>query len=170
VINPAMDYKTIGVAMAAREKVMQRHVKFILSQMKPNDKLVLMGHNRHLSKESGLIKKVGSASPGGYHGPSLGTYINRLLPDQVFSIWLLHGQGLGSQPYAELKNEYTIIPGTLNSILSEVASNFLILTSGVPLLKNEIDITGIYNAVFRTSIAKQADAIFFIREVSPLRI
>lgn len=170
VINPAMDYKTLGVAMATREKVMQRHVKFILSQMKPNDKLVLMGHNRHLSKESGLIKKVGSASPGGYHGPSLGTYINHLLPDQVFSIWQLHGQGLGSQPYAELKNEYTIIPGTLNSILSEVASNFLILTSRVPLLKNEIEIKGIYNTVFRTSIAKQADAIFFIREVSPLRI
>jgi len=170
VINPALDYKTIGIAMAEREKVMQRHVKFSLSHMKPNDKLVLMGHNRHLSKESGLIKKVGPASPGGYHGQSLGTYINRLLPEQVFAIWQLHGQGLGSQPYEDLKNEYTIIPGSLNSILSEVASNFLILTTEVPLLKKEMDITGIYNAVFRTSIAKQADAIFFIRDVSPLRI
>lgn len=169
-INPAIDYKTIGIAMADREKVMQRHVKFLLCHMKPNDKLVLMGHNRHLSKESGLIKKVGPASPGGYHGQSLGTYINRLLPEQVFSIWQLHGQGLGSQPYEDLKNEYTIIPGSLNSILSEVASNYLILTAEVPLLKKEMDITGIYNAVFRTSIAKQADAIFFIREVSPLRI
>lgn len=170
VINPAIDYKTIGIAMADREKVMQRHVKFSLSHIKPNDKLVLMGHNRHLSKESGLIKKVGPASPGGYHGQSLGTYINRLLPEQVFSIWQLHGQGLGSQPYEDLKNEYTIIPGSLNSILSEVASNYLILTNEVPLLKKEMDITGIYNAAFRTSIAKQADAIFFIRNVSPLRI
>lgn len=170
VINPALDYKTIGTAMAERERVMQRHVEFSLSHMKPNDKLVLMGHNRHLSKESGLIKKVGPASPGGYHGQSLGTYINRLLPEQVFSIWQLHGQGLGSQPYQGLKSEYTIIPGSLNSVLSEVASNFLILTTKVSLFEKEMDITGIYNAVFRTPIAKQADAIFYIREVSPLRL
>jgi hypothetical protein len=69
IINPALDYEAVGTAMAAREEVMQRHVKFILSQMKPNDKLVLMGHNRHLSKESGMIKNAGAASPGGYSGP-----------------------------------------------------------------------------------------------------
>jgi erythromycin esterase-like protein len=170
IINPALDYEAVGTAMAAREEVMQRHVKFILSQMKPNDKLVLMGHNRHLSKESGMIKNAGAVSPGGYSGPSLGTYINRLLPNQVFSIWQLHEQGKGSQPYTELKKEYSSIQRTLNPILSKVASKYMITTSGVPLLEKEIDITGIYNTVFRTSIAKQADAIFFIRKVSPMKL
>ncbi len=113
IINPAADYESVGVAMANREVVMQRHVKYILSQMKPDDKLVLMGHNRHLSKESGLIKDAGAASPGGYKGPSLGTYINHLLPGQVFSIWEIHEQGIGSQPYTELKQEYKGIAGTL---------------------------------------------------------
>jgi hypothetical protein len=169
-INPALDYEVVGTAMAAREEVMQRHVKFILSQMNPNDGLVLMGHNRHLSKESGMIKNAGAASPGGYSGPSLGTYINHLLLGQVFSIWELHEQGIGSQPYSELKKGYTSIPGTLNPILSKVASNYMLTTSGVPLLEREMDITGIYNSVFRTSIAKQTDAIFFIRKVSPLRL
>jgi hypothetical protein len=102
--------------------------------------------------------------------PSLGTYINRLLPDQVFSIWQLHEQGKGSQPYTELKKEYSSIQRTLNPILSKVASKYMITTSGVPLLEKEIDITGIYNTVFRTSIAKQADAIFFIRKVSPMKL
>lgn len=96
--------------MAAREEVMQRHVKFILSRMKPSDKFVLMGHNRHLSKESGLIKKAGAASPGGYNVPSLGTYINRLLPGRVFSIWQLHEQGLSSHPYTALKRNIPAYP------------------------------------------------------------
>lgn len=169
-INGALDYEAVGMAMAAREAVMQRHVKFILSRMNPDNGLVLMGHNRHLSKESGMIKKAGAASPGGYSGPALGTYINHLLPSQVFSIWELHEQGKSSQPYAELNKSYKAIPGTLNPILSKVASSYLLTTSGVPLFEKEMDITGIYNAVFRTSIAKQADAIFFIRTVSPLRL
>jgi erythromycin esterase-like protein len=146
VINNAVDYETVGTAMAAREEVMQRHVKFILSQIKANDKIVLMGHNRHLSKESGMIRNAGAASPGGYSGPSLGTYINHLLPGQVFSIWELHEQGISSQPYSELNKVYTSIPGTLNPILSMVASNYLLTTFGVPLLEKEMDITGIYNS------------------------
>lgn len=40
----------------------------------------------------------------------------------------------------------------------------LLLTSGVPLLEDEMDIAGIYNAVFRTQIAKQADAIFLLEK------
>ncbi|HWQ88609.1 MAG TPA: erythromycin esterase family protein [Desulfitobacteriaceae bacterium] len=168
--NSAVDYKELCIAMANREEAMYRHVKAALSKMKPNDKLVLMGHNRHLTKDIGMIKNAGAAPPGGYRVPTIGTYINRLLPGQVFSIWQLHGCGRSSQPYTELASEYVSTKGSINAILSEVGSNFLLPTAESTLLEKETDIVGIYNAIYRTVIAKQADVLFFIGQVSPLRL
>lgn len=119
IANPATDYDTVNIAMAAREEAMCRHVKFILSQVGLDDKLVLMAHNRHLSKG--------------------------------------------------LSNEYASIPGSLNAILAKVGPNFLLPTAGVRLFGRNLDIAGLCKVVYRTAIARQADAIFFIREVSPLR-
>lgn len=167
---PAADYKEVNAAMPAREEVIHRHVRFILSQMKHDDKLVLMGHNWHLSKDFGAIKNAGAAPPGGYRVPSIGTYINHLLPGEVFAIWELHDHGSGSQPFTGLSNKYVSVPGSLNAILAKAGSNYLIPTAGVPLFEKENDIVGLYNIAFRTVVAKQADAIFFISEVSPLRI
>ncbi|HBC91573.1 MAG TPA: hypothetical protein DCZ10_01355 [Pelotomaculum sp.] len=170
--NPATDYKALNKAMAAREELMYCHVKFMLSQMGPKDKLVLMGHNRHLSKDIGKIKNLGASPPGGKLVPSLGTLINRLLPGQVFSIWMLHDHGKSSQPFTWLSNEYTSKPGSLNAILAEVGSTYLLPTvtsdARACLLKSEMDVVGLYNTTFRTSISKQTDAIFFTREVNPL--
>lgn len=169
IANPATKYKSLNIAMAAREEVMYRHVKFVLSQMKPKDKLVLMGHNRHLSKNIDIIKNVGAAPPGGKRVPSIGTYINRLLPGQVFSIWEMHDHGSSSKLNSMFSNEYISVPGSLNSILAEVGSNYLVPTAGAALFMKNMDVVGIYNAIYTTVIAKQADAIFFIRKVSPLR-
>ncbi len=169
ITNTATDYKTLNIAMAAREEAMYRHVKAVLARMGPQDKLVLMGHNRHLSKDIGLIGNAGAVPPGGKRVPSVGTSINRLLPGQVFSVWELHDRGSSSQPVAGLRGKYTSVPGSLNAILAEAGSNYILPTAGAPLLEKTMDIAGLYNAVFRTAIALQADAVFFIREVSPLR-
>lgn len=169
--NPATDWATLNRAMAAREEVMVRHVMNIWSQMTPDEKLVLMGHNRHLSKDAGSIHTKGS-SPGSRQWLSMGTLLHRLLPGQVFSIWMLHDQGLSSQPYKWLSSEYTSIPGSLNSILAEVGPSFILPTAADPragLLGAEMKIAGIYNLVYRTTIARQADAIFFAQKVSPLK-
>ncbi|HHX87497.1 MAG TPA: erythromycin esterase family protein, partial [Firmicutes bacterium] len=170
--NPANDWATLNRAMAAREEVMAHHVMHVWSQMAPEEKLVLMGHNRHLSKDAGSIHTKG-ASPGSRQWHSMGTLIHRLLPDQVFSIWMLHDQGLSSQPYNWLSSEYTSIPGSLNSILAEVGPAFILPTSSddprAGLLATKMNIAGLYNQVYRTAIARQADAIFFVRKVSPLR-
>jgi erythromycin esterase-like protein len=172
VANPATDWAILNSAMAAREQAMSRHVKSILDQMGPSDKLVLMGHNRHLSKDIGIIKSPG-ASSGGKRVPSLGDTINRLFPDQVFSIWMLLEQGLSSQPFSWLSSEYTSKPGSLNAVLAEVGETYILSTATsdprAHLFSAEMDIVGIYNAAYRTTISKQADAIFFVRKVSPLR-
>lgn len=171
--NPATDFQRLNKALAAREEAMFRHVQFILSQMNSEDKLVLLGHNRHLSKAIELIKNPGAAPPGGKLVPSLGTFLNRLLPNQIFSIWMLHDHGQSSQPFQNLSSDYHSQPGSLNAILSEIGEAFILptITSDprARLLSREMDIVGLYNALFRTVIAKQADAIFFVRQVSPLR-
>lgn len=172
VANPATSYPALNKAMAQREEAMYRHVQFVLSQMGPDDKLVLMGHNRHLAKDSDHIKNPGASSPGGQRVPSLGTFLNRLLPGQVFSIWMLQEQGKGSQPFDWLSSEYVSVPGSLNAILGEVGEAFLLPTVSADLraslLKRPLKIVGIYNAIFQTTITSQADAIFFLRSVNPL--
>lgn len=169
IANSATDYKALNVAMAQREEVMHRQVKTVLARMGPDDKLVLMGHNRHLSKDIGAIKNAGAAPPGGGRVPSIGTYINRLLPGQVLSIWQLCGSGCSSQPYSRLGSEYTGKAGSLNAILAQVGANYILPTAGAPLLEKAMDIVGLYNATYRTAIAQQADALFFIGKVSPLK-
>lgn len=169
IANAAKDYEEMNIAMANREEVMFRHVEFVLSQMKPTDKLVLMGHNQHLSKEISLLKNAGASPPGGKRVPSIGTYINRLLPGEVFAIWELHDHGKSSQPFTNLPSEYINVPGSLNAMLAEVGANYILPTVGADLLEREMEIVDIYNIVYRAAIAKQADAIFFIREVSSLR-
>jgi len=172
IANPATDWAILNSAMAAREEAMSRHVQFILARMGPNDKIVLMGHNRHLSKDIRIIKDSGGAMAGGRRVPSLGTFLIHLLPDQIFSIWMLHDQGFSSQPFSWLSSEYTSKTGSLNAILAEVGETYLLpIATDDPrarLLSSEMDIVGIYNVVFRTIISKQADAIFFVQKVSSL--
>ncbi len=170
--NPAADYKALNYAMAAREELMCRHADFILSQMGPDDKLVLMGHNRHLSKDIGSIQKLGGSPPGGGLAPSLGTYLNRRLPGGVFSIWMLHESGYSAQPFSSLASGYTVKKGSLNAVLSSVGERFLLSTEAkvqeANLLHKKRNIVGLYNVPFRTAIVRQADAVFFVREVSPI--
>lgn len=173
VAHPATEMAPLNEAMAAREEAMVRHVTAVLSHMKPDEKLVLMGHNRHLAKESSRIKQAGGARPGGSRVPSLGTTLNQVFPGQVFAIWMLHDHGTSSQPFGHLSGRYLSRPGSLNAVLAEVGSCYLLPTRTndphARLLSREMEIVGLYNLPFRASIARQADAIFFRREVSPLR-
>ncbi len=172
VANPARTWKRLNRAMAAREEAMYRRVSFILSQMAPGEKMILMGHNRHLARESGAIKNAGGAPPGGNKVPALGTMLNRLLPGEVFSIWMLHDRGSSSQPLSWLSREYSSPPDSLNAMLSKVGPCFLLPTVSpdprARLLGKQLPVNGIYNQVFRTAVARQADALFFVRQVSPL--
>ena len=172
VAHPATTLATLNEAMAAREETMGRHVRAVLSHMKPEEKLVLMGHNRHLAKEGTRIKQAVGAGPGGSRVPPLGTMLKRLFPGQVFAIWMLHDHGRSSQPFGDLSDRYVSRPGSLNALLAEVGSNYLLPTqtndSRARLLSRDQEIVGLYNLPFYASIAQQADALFFVRKVGPL--
>ncbi len=172
--GPATSYRALNKAMATREEAMLRRVEFVLAQLQPEDKLVLMGHNRHLSKDMGGLKSLG-AMPGGNRVPTLGAALSRRFPGQVFSIWMLHERGRSSQPFDGMASEYQSRPGSLNALLSQAGSGFMLPTDAgaderAACLREEMEVVGLYNVPYRAVLARQADAAYFIREVSPLML
>jgi erythromycin esterase-like protein len=174
VAHPAQDWETLSRALAAREQAMCRNLEHVLEAAGAGDKIVLLGQNLHLSKDLSRIgMPVAQGGPGGGQLPSLGEYICRRLPGQVLSIWMLYNRGRDCQPFTWLSRELRPVPGSLNAALAEVGLAFLLpLASPDPRaapLATEMDVVAApYNTVSRLAIAAQADAIVFVRDVSPL--
>jgi len=170
---PATDWGKLRRAMAKRELIMQRHVTTVLSGLGPEEKVILMSHNQHLAKDDDGISapEVGAGAGGGIV-PSTGCYINSLFPKEVFSVWMLYDHGRDCQPYPRLASELRSPPSSLNAVLAEVGSVFILPThSSDPrsdLMSGETEIVSMYNQVLRARLVNQCDAVFFVREVSPL--
>lgn len=173
IANSAASYRELNTAMALRETLMLRQVEYMRRGPGKGKKIVLMGHNRHLSKNIYRIKSAGAGPPGGGLVPSLGTSLYRRDPSAVFSIWMLFESGESSSPGQKQNRTYTPHPDRLNALLSRVGSTFLLPTDNLDpragMLKKPAAITGLYNLPFRAAVAEQADALFFTRTVSKLR-
>jgi erythromycin esterase-like protein len=173
VANPATDWVTLRAAMAKRELIMQRRVTTVLSGLGPEEKVILMAHNQHLAKDDdGISAPEFGAGPGGGTVPSVGCFLNRLFPSEVFSIWMLWDHGRDCQPYPRLSSELRSPPSSLNALFAEVGAVFILPTrSSDPrsgLMSGDAEIASMYNQVLRTTLTDQCDAVFFVREVSPL--
>ncbi len=171
---PAKTWDALNPGMAFRERYMHRQVDRRLGQMRANEKLALMSHNMHLCRAPDAVADSNAAAgPGGKTDPPLGAWLAARYTAEVFSIWMLIGHGRDSQPFPALSNEIREKSGTLNALLSEIGECFLLpidtADQRARLLTENIDITHDGNSGARTAIARQADAIFFIREVTPLR-
>lgn len=170
---PAKTFDALNPGMAFRERFMHRQVDRALAQMQTNEKLVLMSHNMHLCRAPEAVAgSDAAAGPGGKTDLPLGAWLASRFPGEVFSVWMLIGRGTDSQPFPSLSNKIREKPGTLNSILGEVGDCFLLpidtSDSRPRLLTEPIQIMHDANGGVRTAIAKQADAIFFVRDVTPL--
>ena len=170
---PASDWASLNVGMAMREESMHRNVTSPFAEAGENAKAVLMSHNLHLAKDFDRIKGNFGAGPGGGRVPALGTYINRMFPKKVFSVWMLCNRGRDCQPFSFCTCEIKPVDGSLNSILSEIGPALILpLHTDGPrpaLLDSKMLIQMDGQPGVRAAIAEQADAIFFIDEVSPLR-
>ena len=172
--HPALDYDALNAAMAARESTMHRTLLHVLSGLGPRDRVVLMSHNLHLTRDSRRIQGfLQGTMPGGKRLPPVGDFVHRLLPGEVFSVWMLYDRGRDAQPYRWLSQELTSVPGSLNAALAEVGPAF-VLATGSPdpragLLRRPMKMVHTSNAVCLAAVAEQTDALYFVREVSPLR-
>lgn len=181
--------------MARRECAMLRHVMETLAQLPAKEKLILMGHNYHLSKDFTQLR----AAPGqnnfwgwvprvkslGYSahavvcryssdwmwGCTIGTLLNTLFPEQVVSIWMLYGEG-------QLMGRKGPIPigikrDTIESLLAEVGERFLLPLEGADkqarVLLENANFRGPRGYYSSGNLCAQADALFFVRRVSASR-
>jgi erythromycin esterase-like protein len=163
----------VNKAMAVRERSMRRRIESVLTRGGTDEKLVLTSHNMHLSKNIRAVREqTYLAGPGGGSDVSVGTALNDRFAGKVFSIWMLCDHGTDSQPYRDLRNKVTSPPDSLNAALNRVGECYLLPTastdSAAALLRSEAKIA-MGGGTVTAAIADQADAIFFIGEVSPLR-
>jgi len=178
---------------AERERLMMRYLDAIVDAIGRDGRLILMGHNIHLSKDASKLcfqpqlsrfwgwcswlRAMGyeafsklSRFPfdGGLHEGSVGSHLHARFPGQVLSIWMLYGQGTLMMP----RGPRTVRPhdDTVESLLARVGNRFLL-----PLNDVDVSVQAILsNANLRLSwgeyvsadLTAQADAICFVKDVS----
>jgi hypothetical protein len=158
--------------LVRREQRMIWLIEQILADLPRDEKIILMGHNLHLNKDSENITlgPIGSLAPSMW--VSIGTHLTRKFPGEVYSIWMMydhgrHGSILSPEGIADVPSN----PVSVEHLLSEVGEFFsLPLNSGEEgesflhekqhFLQNGSIASGV--------IAQQADALIFVREVTEL--
>jgi erythromycin esterase-like protein len=158
--------------LVRREQRMARLMDEILADLPPGEKIILMGHNLHMSKNSEeiVLGPIGSAAPNLW--TSIGTYVERKYPGDVYSVWMMydhgrHGTILSPEGVGIVESN----PACVEHLLARVGGLFLLpLGSGEDgesflqekqhFLQNGSIASGV--------IAEQADALFFVREVTEL--
>jgi len=164
----------LNPAMAHRELMMHREVMRQLECAPVNEKLALLSHDVHLCRDMNLIEGMtAAAGPGGKTAPPLGEFLSKRFSGEVFSIWMLVGEGLDLQTMAPLTNEVRLVAGSFNEILADLGDSFILPfirgDSRSRLLETSMQIVMDGNASVRTPPASQTDAIFFARRVTPIR-
>lgn len=171
--HPAPSYAALAPAMAYRERVMHRHVDFMLESLPPDHGLVLWGHNHHLARDDSSIVSSGGVGPGGDTEVSLGHHLNERHRDEIYVVWMIFGRGEDSQPLPGLSRKLRPSRRSLNALLRRVGGNFLLPTRSDARPARRLDratrVYHLYNSHVSVPVAEQADAICFIDEVSPLR-
>ena len=144
----------------------------ILEDLPAGAKVILLGHNLHLSKRSEeiTIGPVGSPAPALWK--SVGTHLAERFPGEVYSIWMLydhgrHGTVLSPEGVADLPSN----PASVEHLMAKVGSKFMLQLAPDgrqgPFQRQK------HNFLQNGSIASgllsaQADAVFFVKEVNEL--
>ncbi|MBX9568969.1 MAG: erythromycin esterase family protein [Candidatus Obscuribacterales bacterium] len=160
-------------AFEVREQLMCSLLNNVLSEMADNDKLVLLGHNMHLSKKSHLLKSFNLCGADVPMWPSVGTAVAEKLPHKVLSIWMLYNEGTHSGPYVSSGERYVHSnEHSIEALLAQVGNSFVL-----PLATMPADIRE-YLTQFQTFacngepanglVLEQADVIVFVNRVTGL--
>ncbi len=154
--------------LSRRERVMCRRLDELLSRLPKDEKIILLGHNLHLSKDSPTIK-LGDTPMW----PSLGTHLAKKLPGEVLAIWLLYDHGThGSIRDTPPARPIAATQEMLEQTLARVGRTYLLplptRVSAADWLNEEHTLL-MGGTVCRANLVQQADAVFFITEVSEPR-
>lgn len=155
-------------ALIEREKVMFRLMDAFLAELPRNEKIILMAHNLHLSKDYTTCGFVGFPM-----WPSIGTHVAKTLPDQVYSIWMLYDHGRHANVMKrEVFENVTSHPGRIEYLMARAGAVYLLpLFSGDPRetyldQKRAFVLNG---GIGEGLLRNQADAIFFVKQVHEIQ-
>ncbi len=167
--HPAVDYEALRPAMAYRETTLKRRVGRMLASLADDEVLVLMAHAFHLAKRDDGINGVG-VGPGGDQVASLGHHLVVERGLHPYSVWLLYGGGTDSQPFPDLPRVASYPADSLNArFLRRGTASIAPVAAGADALARDVGIGHMYNLVVPVHLPSQADAIFFVPQVTPLQ-
>jgi erythromycin esterase-like protein len=176
---------------AERERLMMRYLDKIVDGLDGDEKIILMGHNGHLSKDAanlynhpqqnlfwgvrswfralgyGMWAKI-HRCPLDLPGGSVGTHLHQRFPDKVLAIWTFYGQGQLMGPNGPIN--ICLHNDTIESLLAQVGDRFLLPLDNVDPRAQAV----LTNANFRwasgryasANLTAQTDAIYFIKHVT----
>lgn len=175
---------------AQREHFLMQSLDAIVDGLSGDEKLILLGHNVHLSKDAANLHFHPQFSnfwgfrswllAWGYRmffklagwptnmGDSVGAHVHQRFPGQVLSIWMLYGQGSLMTPKGP--RTVRLRDDTVESLLAQVGDRFLLPLNNVDpqartiLSHANVRLMGGYYA--STDLTAQADAIYFVKDVN----
>jgi hypothetical protein len=157
-----------GHALREREKTIFRQMDELLEDLNEDDKIILIGHNMHLSKD---YRKVWIRSASMY--PSIGTHMVRRLPGEVYSIWMLYDYGRHGNIWNEsFYEDVPSHPHRIEHLFTKAGLCFILPFHSRDPREQYLDEDRNFVANGRLGhgfIRNQADAIFFVSEVTPIR-
>jgi hypothetical protein len=176
---------------AERERSMMRYLDRIVDGLDTADRIMLIGHNGHLSKDAANLYNIPQQSlfwgvrswfrtlgygiwakiyqcPLDLPGGSVGTHLHRRFSDDVFTIWAFYGQGqlMGREGPMNIN----LHGDTIESLLAQVGDRFLLPLDNVDPRARAV----LANANFRwaggrygsADLTAQTDAIYFIMNIT----
>jgi hypothetical protein len=174
---------------AEREHFLMRSLDSIVEELGRDEKLILLGHNVHLSKDGSRLwfhpqrstfwgfrswlRALGYrafSTLTGYPasmGDSVGAHLHRRVPGQVLSIWMLYGRGSLMTP----KGPRTIRlrDDTVESLLAQVGDRFLLplgeADPGAKTILSHANVRSAQGLYASADLTAQADALYFVREI-----
>ena len=168
--NEATTFEALRPVMAHRERLIHGRVARVL-QEHPDAKVALMAGSTHLLKDDDTCDAPGATGPGGDTDPSIGHFlVHELLdgPDDVLSIWMLHGRGRSANPWLPPPGELVAAEGTVDAELAAQHDQpHLVVIDRRDTERRRV--TQMHNLVLTCALAEQVDALVFVPEVSPLR-
>ena len=167
-IKDAPTLESLRPGMAFRERVMHEQVDDIVAAHPRDARFVVFAHDLHLARDDARIAQPGGVvGPGGGRVDSIGTHLARRHPGEVFTVWMLDCEGRDAQPIAELGNRVRAPRGALNRALARAGDAYFVRVQGP--LAGQHRIAFMYGSAAEVDLGANADALYFVRRVSPLR-
>jgi erythromycin esterase-like protein len=160
-------------AFQKREETMFRESQWILKRLGPDAKVIFMGHDMHLSKSFESLRFAPAGIPHApVMWPSIGSYLNKNYPGQVYSFWMLHDHGWHSNfDCPDAGCEIRSSAGSVGQILDRVGKIFILPigehSRGSAFLNTDLTFPT-NGGEYSGNIYQNSDCVFFLSNVNAL--